>query len=413
MTAAPPIRTRVCVVGGGPAGIVLAYLLARAGVAVTVLEKHNDFLRDFRGDTVHPSTMTVLDELGLLDEFLKRPHSQIVELAGHIGTDTVVVADFRHLPAKTKFLAIMPQWDFLNFLSEKARAYSGFTLLMNTEATGVINEDGRITGVGARGPAGEVEIRADVVVACDGRSSTLRSALGKTPRDLGAPMDVLWLRVPKRATDQNAALGFVGAGAFLVLIDRDDYWQCGFVIAKGSAKRVRARGLDAFRAEIAATAPVIADRVNEIKSWDDVKLLTVTVDRLERWAVPGLLFIGDAAHAMSPIGGVGINLAIQDAVAAANLLAPALRRPGPLDDGVLEAVQRRRTFPTVMTQGLQVLIQRRGVSTVLRLKAPPKRAPLILRLLSSIPSFRQIPAYIVGIGFRPEHVTEYIRRCGQ
>lgn len=405
MMTAQLLTVRACVVGGGPAGIVLSYLLARAGYSVAVLEKHGDFLRDFRGDTVHPSTMNVLDELGLLEDFLKRPHSEIVQLAGHVGQDTITIADFSHVPAKTKFLAIMPQWDFLNFLSEKGRAYGGFRQMMNTEATGVLREGGRIAGVRASGPDGPIEIRADVVVACDGRHSTLRIATGFTPRDLGAPMDVLWMRISRRPTDVNAALGFVGAGSFLVLIDRNDYWQCGFVIAKGSADKVYARGIDAFRAEIAATAPVIADRVNEITSFDDVKLLTVAVERLERWYTPGLLFIGDAAHAMSPIGGVGINLAIQDAVATANVLVRALRRSGPVDDAALAAVQRRRMFPTVMTQGLQVLLQRVAVTNVLRMHAAPKRAPLPLRIVTSIPGFRRIPAYLVGIGFRPEHVN--------
>ena len=404
MIATPSIETRACVVGGGPAGIVLGYLLARAGHAVTVLEKHGDFLRDFRGDTVHPSTMTVLDELGLLDDFLKRPHSEIVHLFGHMGADMIEIGDFSHVPAKTKFLALMPQWDFLNFLSEKARAYSGFQLMMNTAATDVISDGGRVTGVRAAGPNGAFDIRADVVVACDGRTSTLRSAVGITPRDLGAPMDVLWASLSKRSTDQNAAFGFIGAGAVFVMIDRNDYWQCAYVIAKGTADQVRARGIDAFRAVLASIAPVIADRVNEVKSWDDVKLLTVAVDRLERWHLPGLLLIGDAAHAMSPIGGVGINLAVQDAIATANILSAALRRPGPVGEDALAAVQRRRMYPTVMTQGLQVEIQRHIISRVLASKAPPKRAPLILRILTSIPGFRYIPAYIVGIGFRPEHV---------
>jgi len=405
MNSATPLEARVCVVGGGPAGIMLSFLLARAGYSVIVLEKHADFFRDFRGDTVHPSTMTVLDELGILDAFLRIPHSEIVEIAGDVGEDTITIGDFRYVPAKTKFLGIMPQWDFLNFLAENARAYPGFRLLMRTEGTDLIHESGRVSGVRASGPDGPLEIRADVIVACDGRSSTLRAAAALTPRDLGAPMDVLWMRLPKRATDQNAALGFIGAGSILVLIDRNDYWQCGYVIAKGSADDVRQRGLDAFRAELARTAPVIADRVEEIKSWDDVKLLSVAVNRLDRWYLTGLLFIGDAAHAMSPIGGVGINLAIQDAVATANILSAALARPGPVGDDVLAAVQKRRTFPTVMTQGIQVLIQRNIVARVLRSTAPPEHAPALLRWLSSIHYLRRLPAYIVGIGFRPEHVA--------
>jgi 2-polyprenyl-6-methoxyphenol hydroxylase-like FAD-dependent oxidoreductase len=411
MISAPPLTVRVCVVGGGPAGIMLSFLLARAGYDVAVLEKHGDFLRDFRGDTVHPSTMTVLDELGLLDDFLRRPHSQIARLAGHIGEDTVTIADFSHIPAKTKYIAIMPQWDFLNFLGEKAKAYSGFHLMMNTEAVDVVRDGGRVVGVRANSPQGMLEIRADVVVACDGRSSTLRSVTGIAPRDLGAPMDVLWMRISRRESDPYAALGYIGAGAFLVLIDRNDYWQCGFVIAKGSADVVRARGIEAFRSEIVAIAPFLADRVAELQSWDDVKLLTVAVQRLARWYVPGLLFIGDAAHAMSPIGGVGINLAIQDAIATANILSAALQQPGPVGDATLAAVERRRTYPTVMTQGLQLLIQRFGVSKVLSLKTVPKHAPLALRVITSIPGFTYLPAYIVGIGFRPEHVstTDYAR----
>jgi 2-polyprenyl-6-methoxyphenol hydroxylase-like FAD-dependent oxidoreductase len=402
---APPLTVRACVVGGGPAGVMLSFLLARAGYEVAVLEKHGDFLRDFRGDTVHPSTMTVLDELGLLDDFLKRPHSQIAQLDGHIGEDTVTIADFSHIPAKTKFLAIMPQWDFLNFLVEKGKVYGGFQVMMNTEATDVIREGGRIAGVRANAPNGPIEIRADVVVACDGRHSTLRAATSVTPRDLGAPMDVLWMRISRHESDPYAALGYVGAGAFLVLINRDDYWQCGFVIAKGTADQLRARGIEAFRAQMVSIAPFLADRVNQIASWDDVKLLTVAVQRLDCWYLSGMLFIGDAAHAMSPIGGVGINLAIQDAVATANVLSRALQQPGPVSNEALIAVQRRRMFPTVMTQGLQVLIQRFGVSKILQLKAAPERAPLALHVLTSIPGFQYIPAYLVGIGFRPEHVN--------
>ncbi len=386
---------------------MLGYLLARRGHSVVVLEKHGDFLRDFRGDTVHPSTMNVLDELGLLDEFLQRPHSEITQLSGHVGSDTITIADLSHVPGRAKFITIMPQWNFLNFISEKARAFAGFRLLMNTEGIELVREAGRVAGVVAHGPDGPLEIRADVVVACDGRHSTMRAAAGTKPRDLGAPMDVLWMRFSKKPTDQNAALGFVGAGVILVFIDRKDYWQCGFVIAKGAAERVQARGLDAFRNEIATLAPFAADRVNELQSWDDVKLLSVAVDRLDQWFIPGLLFIGDAAHAMSPVGGVGINLAIQDAVATGNIIGAALDSPGVVHHETLERVQRRRAFPTVMTQALQVFVQRRIIASVLRTEAPPKRAPLVLRVLTSIPGFRRIPAYIVGIGFRPEHVARY------
>ncbi len=399
------MTVRACVVGGGPAGIVLGYLLARAGHSVAVLEKHGDFLRDFRGDTVHPSTMTVLDELGLLDDFLKRPHSEIRVLQGHIGSDTITIGDFSAVPARTKYIAVMPQWDFLNFLAEKGRAYPGFQLLMNTAATDAIHEDDRIAGVRATDPTGELDIRADVVIACDGRHSTMRAAVGMKPRDLGAPMDILWLRLSRRPGDKNAAFGYVGAGSIMVLIDRGDYWQCGYVIAKGTADEIRARGLDAFKAEVAAVAPMVADRVDELKSWDDVKLLTVVVDRLYPWYTRGMLFIGDAAHAMSPIGGVGINLAIQDAIATANTISPALVQPGLVRDDVLERVQRRRLFPTIMTQDLQVLIQRRIITNVLGSKTLPKHAPLLLRRLTAIPLLRRIPAYLVGIGFRPEHVA--------
>jgi 2-polyprenyl-6-methoxyphenol hydroxylase-like FAD-dependent oxidoreductase len=402
------LNVRACVVGGGPAGMMLGFLLARAGHSVAVLEKHGDFLRDFRGDTVHPSTMTVLDEIGLLDAFLQRPHTQITQLAGNIGHDLLPIADFRHVPAKTKFIAIMPQWDFLNFIAEQGRSYPGLRLMMNTAATDVIRDGGRIAGVHTNGPDGELEIRADVTIACDGRTSTLRTATGVVPRDLGAPMDVFWMRISRRAGDREAALGYIGAGAILILIDRNDYWQCGFVIAKGTAEAVRARGIESFRAELAAIAPFIADRLGEIASWDDVKLLTVSVDRLESWYLRGLLFIGDAAHAMSPIGGVGINLAVQDAVAAANILGAALNAPGPIRDEALAAVQRRRMFPTLATQFLQVTIQRNVIANVLRSTVPPQRAPLFARIVTSIPGFQFLPAYIVGIGFRPEHVAKSV-----
>jgi 2-polyprenyl-6-methoxyphenol hydroxylase-like FAD-dependent oxidoreductase len=394
------LKAKCCVVGGGPAGIVLAYLLARSGTHVVVLEKHGDFLRDFRGDTVHPSTMTVLDELGLLEDFLKMPHAELQTIGVKIGADSLTLGDFSHIPAKTKFLAIMPQWDFLQFLSERARRFPGFTLLMRTNATSAIEEEGRVVGVRAEGPEGPLEIRADLIVAADGRHSTMRGAMGAQPRDLGAPMDVLWFRISRLTSDPASALGYVGAGGLLVTIDRV---ECGYVIPKGTFETIKSRGLDELRVRVAAMAPFLSERVRDIREWEDVKLLEVRVDRLERWYRPGLLCIGDAAHAMSPIGGVGINLAIQDAVAAANLLQPALAR-GAVDDAVLAGVQVRREWPAKMTQNVQVVIQNRVVAGILRSQTAPKRAPLLLRLIAALPLLRRLPALAVGIGFRPEHV---------
>jgi 2-polyprenyl-6-methoxyphenol hydroxylase-like FAD-dependent oxidoreductase len=377
--------------------------LARSGTRVVVLEKHGDFLRDFRGDTVHPSTMTVLDELGLLDEFLEMRHSELRTIGVRIGADSLTIGDFSYIPAKTKFLAIMPQWDFLQFLSERARRFAGFTLLMRTVATGVIEEDGRVVGVRAEGPEGPLEIRADVSVAADGRHSTLRGAMGAQPRNFGAPMDVLWFRISRLATDPASALGYVGAGGLLVTIDRVDYWQCGYVIPKGSFETIKNRGLDELRARVAALAPFLSERVHELRAWDEVKLLEVRVDRLDQWYCPGLLYIGDAAHAMSPIGGVGINLAIQDAVAAANLLQPALAH-STVDDAVLARVQARREWPAKMTQGMQLFVQERVVARILRSETAPTHAPVLLRIISALPLLRTLPALVVGIGFRPEHV---------
>lgn len=398
------LSVRACIVGGGPAGVMLGYLLARAGHSVAVLEKHGDFLRDFRGDTVHPSTMTMLDELGLLDAFLARPHSEVKKLQGHIGSDTITLADFSKIPGKTKFIAFMPQWDFLNFLAEQARTFPGFRLLMKTAAETPILEEGRVVGVNARGESGPIQIRADVVIATDGRHSTMRDALGIKPHQFGAPMDVLWMRISRRPTDSYSALGYIGAGAIFVTINRETYWQCGYVIPKGTLEHLRQRGLEQLHHEILKAAPFLADRIHEIASWDDVKLLEVAVDRLDSWSKPGIVFIGDAAHAMSPIGGVGINLAIQDAVATGNILAPALRTSGPINDETLRRVQARRAYPTKMTQGLQLFIQRNIVSRVLTMKAPPKRAPLLMRIVTNLPLVRRIPAMLVGIGFRPEHI---------
>ncbi|QUD88941.1 FAD-dependent oxidoreductase [Phenylobacterium montanum] len=400
--AATQVRTCCCIVGGGPAGVMAGFLLARAGVRVTVLEKHADFLRDFRGDTVHPSTMQVLADVGLLDEFLKRPHSELSEISGRIGTRMLKLADTRHLPTAAKFVAVMPQWDFLNFLSGAADRYPAFRLLMSTEAGRLIEEGGRVVGVEAHGPDGALEIRADLVLGCDGRTSQVRAEAGLTVRDIGAPIDVLWFRLPRRPDDAQAALGNIGPGYMLVMIDRNDYYQCGFVIPKGGIEAVKAQGLAAFKASLAAIQPMIADRLEGLRSWDDVKLLTVTIDRLERWWRPGLLCIGDAAHAMSPVGGVGINLAIQDAVAAANQLAAPLRE-GRLSDADLAAIQKRRTLPMRLIQGLQVAVQERVLAPALKADQPFE-PPWPALLLDRVPLLRRIPARVLGMGFRMERV---------
>jgi 2-polyprenyl-6-methoxyphenol hydroxylase-like FAD-dependent oxidoreductase len=396
------LATRCCIAGGGPAGMMLAFLLARAGIDVVVLEKHADFLRDFRGDTVHPSTMQVMHELGLLDAFLTRPHSEVRTLAAQIGDELIQVADFSHLPTQCKFIAFMPQWEFLNFIEEEAKHYPTFRLLMRTDATGLIREGDRMVGVSAQGPDGPVEIRAELTIAADGRHSTLRDAAGFDVVDRGAPMDVLWLRLSKTPGDPGQTLGRMDAGRIFIMLDRNDYWQCAFVIPKGGIDEVHARGLEAFRAEIVSLAPYLRDRVHELATWDDVKLLTVAVNRLDTWFRPGLLCIGDAAHAMSPVGGVGINLAVQDAVAAANILVPRLRQ-GTATLADLRAVQRRREWPTRMTQRLQIAIQNRVINRVLRGTTAPK-PPWAVRMLGRYPVLRRLPARIIGMGFRPEHI---------
>ena len=396
------LETRCCIAGGGPAGMMLGVLLARAGVPVVVLEKHEDFLRDFRGDTVHPSTLEIIHELGVLEEFLKRPHSELRELRGMIGNEPVTIADFSHLPVTCPFIAMVPQWDFLNFLVDQGRRYPTFQLVMRAEVFDLIERDGRITGVRAQTPDGPIDVHADLVIGADGRASIVRSLARLPIEDIGAPIDVLWMRLSKRATDTGASLGNIRNGHVFVMLDRGDYWQCAYVIPKDGYEGLRRVGLEAFRAEIVGVVPFLADRVAEITSWDNVKLLTVRIDRLKQWHRPGLLCIGDAAHAMSPVGGVGINLAIQDAVAAANILYRPLRQGAP-SAAYLEAVQRRRELPTRITQRMQVVMQNRVIFRTLTSGAPTS-LPWPARLLRDYPILRRIPARLVGMGFRPEHV---------
>lgn len=395
-------RTACCVVGGGPAGIMLGFLLARAGVEVLVLEKHKDFFRDFRGDTIHPSTLDLMHELGLLEEFLKQPHQEVRQITAHFGDKMVHIADFSHLPSHCKFIAFMPQWDFLNFISSHARAYPNFRLRMETEVTDLVMDNDRVAGVKAKTPNGPIEVRAGLVVGADGRSSAVRQRAGFEVIDTGAPMDVLWFHMTKRPGDPPQAFGFVGAGQFMVLLDRGDYWQCAYVIRKGSFEERKARGLEAFRDEVVRCAAFLGERVGEIKTWDDVRLLSVKVDHLRQWYREGLLCIGDSAHAMSPVGGVGINLAIQDAVATANLLGPKLRK-GPVSAEDLKAVQDRREPPARKTQKVQVFIHEHLLVPVFNAKQPIP-PPLLTRLLEGVPLLQRFPARMVGMGFLPEHI---------
>ena len=411
MSAATP-GSACCIAGGGPAGMVLGFLLARAGVEVTVLEKHADFFRDFRGDTIHPSTFELMYELGLLEEFLRVPHQQVTAISAVVDDFTVPVADFSHLPTHCKFVGLMPQWDFLNFIAKKARAYPQFHLLMESEVTDLLIENNRVTGVRAKTPQGKTETRADLVIGADGRHSLVREKARLEVLDLGAPIDVLWMRVSRQPGDPDQTLGRFRTGKLLVMLNRDDYWQCAYVIAKGDFPAIQQRGLPAFRTDLETVAPFLHGRAAELKSWDDIKLLSVAVDRLPLWSRPGLLCIGDSAHAMSPIGGVGINLAIQDAVAAANILAPVFaahansdqRRRADSLDWQLDKVRQRREFPTRVTQGFQVFAHKHFIGPALATKSPIQRLPLPLRLLQNFPILRRIPARAIGVGVRPEHV---------
>jgi len=403
------LTTGCCVVGGGPAGMMLGFLLARAGIEVVVLEKHADFLRDFRGDTIHPSTLELMHELGLLSEFLALPHQEVAELKASFGGVAFTAADFSHLPTRCKFIALMPQWDFLNFLCERGRRYPGFRVMMKAAASDLIQEGDAVVGVRADTPGGALEVRAPLVVGCDGRHSLVRQKAGLAVENLGAPMDVLWFRMRRTSDDRAETMGQFEAGRIFIMINRGDYWQCAYVIPKDSFSEVRRVGLAQFCAQLARSVPLFADRVGELASWDQIKLLTVAVDRLTRWHRRGLLCIGDAAHAMSPIGGVGINLAVQDAVAAANILWRPLRA-GTVGEDELRRVQERRKFPTRMVQGAQVLIQDRVITGVLGSQDQIK-PPLAIKLLRAFPVLRRIPARLLGLGIRPEHIRSPERRA--
>jgi 2-polyprenyl-6-methoxyphenol hydroxylase-like FAD-dependent oxidoreductase len=396
------MHVRCCIVGGGPAGLMLGLLLARADVNVVVLEKHSDFLRDFRGDTIHPSTLELMSELGILEDLLKLPHQEVRQLGAQIGNEFVRLADFSHLSTRCKFIALMPQWHFLDFLAGRARRYPGFDLRMQSEAIDLLEEGGRIAGVRAKTPDGVADFRGDLIIGADGRNSIVREKAGMHVDEFGAPMDVLWFRLSRQSADGEQTLGRVTRGRMMVMLNRDDYWQCAYLIRKGDLNRIKAKGLDSFRDDVVSVAPFLKSRMNELTGWDDIKLLTVRVDRLRQWHRPGLLCIGDAAHAMSPIGGVGINLAIQDSVAAANILAGPLAR-GAVSLADLEQVQRRRELPARVTQAVQVWIQDRLIQQILGTNEQIP-VPWPLQLVSRWPLLQRIPARFVGIGFRPEHV---------
>jgi 2-polyprenyl-6-methoxyphenol hydroxylase-like FAD-dependent oxidoreductase len=395
------LNTTCCVVGGGPAGIMLGYLLARAGVDVTVIEKHQDFNRDFRGDTVHPSTLEVMYELGLLQDFLTVPHQKLTSVGGKVGDFAFRTADFSRLPTHCKFVALMPQWDFLTFLSGEGNKFSNFRLLMQYDCVDLLHDDNRINGVEAHTPNGSIQLRADLVIGCDGRHSTTRKAAGLEVIEYGVPIDVLWFRVSRHTNDPEQLLGNFNYGRALVLINRDEYFQAGLLIRKDSFPEIQKEGLENFRRTVLEIAPYLGDRVDELQDWEQIKLLTVQVNRLQQWYRPGLLCIGDAAHAMSPAGGVGINLAIQDAVATANLLADPLRE-GRITEWWLAQVQQRREFPTRVTQRMQVFAH----SMLQRVfdNPGPAKAPWQLKAVFSIPGIQHVLARAVGMGVRPEHI---------
>ena len=393
--------TTCCIAGGGPAGVMLGYLLARAGVHVIVLEKHKDFFRDFRGDTIHPSTLELMYELGLLEEFLKLPHQELQRIGGQFGDFAFTGADFSHLPTHCKFIAMMPQWDFLNFLTSQGKRFRTFELRMEHEAIGVLEKDGGVKGIRVKTPEGLMEMEADLVVACDGRHSTVRDAAKFEVMDLGVPVDVLWFHISRKADDSYQALGRIDYGEMLVLINREEYFQAGLIVRKAAFDSVKAAGLPVFRESLLRIAPFLGERVEEIKDWEQVKLLSIQINRLRQWYKPGLLCIGDAAHAMSPAGGVGINYAIQDAVATANLLAEALREHK-VTDALLAQVQERREFPVRIVQSLQAKAHNASLNFLGR---PVKaKAPWQMRAVFRIPGLERIMARGIGLGVRPEHI---------
>jgi 2-polyprenyl-6-methoxyphenol hydroxylase-like FAD-dependent oxidoreductase len=394
-------ETTCCIVGGGPAGVMTGYLLARSGVRVLVLEKHKDFFRDFRGDTVHPSTLQLFYELGLLEDFLKIPHQELSTVGAKLGDFKFTAADFRHLPTHCKFTALMPQWDLLNFLAEQGRKFTGFDLRMEHEATGLLYSNGRVTGVEVKTPSGNAQITTDLVIGCDGRHSIIRQAAHMEVTEYGVPIDVLWFHITRKPDDPETSLGNLNYGKALVLINRGDYYQAGLIIKKGSFDRLRQSGLPALQQDIVKIAPFLSDRVSEIQNWDGIKLLSVQINRIERWHQPGLLCIGDAAHAMSPAGGVGINLAVQDAVAAANMLAKPLRE-GNVSEELLAQVQERREFPMRVTQRIQVAAHK-GMMAVFENPGPAK-APWQLKLVVNLPWMQRLLGRMVGMGVRPEHI---------
>lgn len=395
------LSSQVCISGGGPAGLMLGYLLARQGVDVIVLEKHGDFLRDFRGDTIHPATLELFQELGLAEGLLALPHQKTERIEMTISGEAIPFADFTHLPVHCPYIAMMPQWDLLDFIADEARKLPNFRLLMNTQATGLREGGARINGLHATGPDGPLEIHSGLTVAADGRASRLREASGLAVEDIGAPIDVFWMRLARKGDDTNDSLGRIGEGGMLVLINRGDYWQAALPVPKGSADTIRAQGLPAFRARLAHIAPVIAEAAEALTDWDQIKLLTVQVDHMPKWWRPGFLCIGDAAHAMSPVGGVGINLAVQDAVAAARILAPHFKA-GYVPDQPLADIQQRRHWPARMTQRAQVFAHRFVLVPAITAKGPPK-VPFPLRLFQWIPLLRRLSARAVGLGLRPEH----------